>query len=73
MKKITGEHEDLIFDHKQFIQKLKSIQVNEYNKLYKKLKKVGFSKKLEDHLFDYVHNCEDQIEFSEYVDLFYET
>ncbi len=56
--------EDKIFKVREFIQELENVQSGYFEKLADELKLNQLGK---DHLFDFVHNCEDQITFDEYL------
>ncbi len=64
--KITGKHEDLIFEKRKFIQELGDIQERYFDDLLKKLIDDGFDPKLESWLFDFVFNEREEISFEEY-------
>jgi len=63
-----GEHpEDRIFKDKEFIKELERVQSQYFDKLSQDL---NLNQKGEDFLFDYVHNCEENICFDEYLETF---
>lgn len=64
-KEQQGRHpEDIIFEIKSFVNQLSKVQEEKFRLLCKEL---GANEKGEDWLFDYVHNCDDNLCFDEYL------
>lgn len=63
---ISGEQEDQIYKIREFIRELSSVQDLYYERLKANL---GFDPKLEEFLFDYVYNS-DEDTFEEYLSHF---
>lgn len=63
---ISGEQEDQIYKIREFIRELSSVQDLYYERLKAKL---DFDPKLEEFLFDYVYNS-DEDTFEEYLSRF---
>jgi len=67
---IKGEWEDLIYDKQKFIQELQKVQDKYYDDLVKELKKDGFPDELEEWLFDFVFNCDEELDgLEEYLNI----
>lgn len=65
---IKGEHEDLIFKNREFIQELSRVQDLYFETLMMELVDDGFKDELGEHLFDYIYNCDEEETFDEYLD-----
>lgn len=65
--KIKPKDEDTIFAGTTLIRNLHRIVNKEYDDLVASL---DIDEKTEEFLFDYVHNCDKDISFGEYLDLF---
>lgn len=63
---ITGEHEDLIWKNKQFIQELTNIQELYFDTL---VDEMGLTKRGGEFLFDFIFNHKDEKDsFEEYLE-----
>lgn len=70
--KIKGEHEDKIYQIREFIARLGKVQDEQFERLHASLLEDGFppDEITKEWLFDYCFNSdpeEDQVEFEEYV------
>jgi hypothetical protein len=62
----TGEHpEDRIFRDREFVQRMEKVQSDTFDQLSKDL---NLNEKGESFLFDYVHNCDEEVSFEEYLE-----
>jgi len=70
---IKGEWEDEIYRVRAFIKELAKIQDNYLEELFEMLKKDGIctvfnsDEEIKDFLFDFIHNCDEQIQFEEFL------
>jgi len=62
--KITGTHEDRIYEVKKFVTELSKVQDRYFAELVQEL---NLSEKAEEYLFDYIFNESDSEDFESYL------
>jgi len=76
MIKIKAEHEDTIYPERLVIQEMGKMLEDRFDSLFEELKADGFcdswdnDDQARDFLFDYVYNCDEEIEFWDYCKSF---